>query len=110
MNHKIKITDGQIRKLEKELNAIMREEYAPLDGTYVCIDTTTMIVDNDYKTIQYNVRYGRMGADGRVIFQEEAIIDNPGGKWTKLVAGQFYEVLITLNHKVKVSGPTDGNE
>ena len=110
MNYKIKITDGQIKKLEKELNAIMREEYAPLDGTYVCIDSTTIIADDDYKSIQYNIRYGRMSADGRVIFQEEATIDNPGGKWTKLVAGQFYEVLTTLNRRVSVSGPSDGNE
>lgn len=110
MNNKIKITDGQIRKLEKELNAIMKEEYAPLDGTYVCIDSTTIIADDDYKSIHYNIRYGRMGADGKVVFQNEATLFNPGGKWTKLVAGQFYEILITLNHKMITGGPSDGNE
>jgi len=90
---KLKITDGKLKKIEKRLLKVLKEQYDP-DGLYCCIDTATINdIDGTGYSLEYTIRYGRCGVDGKKDFNNQVVL------WVnsnnlQFISGQFYQLII----------------
>lgn len=89
----IKITDGNLKKLEKVLLKTLKHMYQP-DGMYCEIEKVVLeSLDGTgfYTTI--HIRYGRYIPDGKLNFCSQAVLDVADGN-RKFLAGQFYQCIL----------------